>query len=309
MNMLTPYQLELIHSEVDGENTPEASVEVRKLVETQPEALALMTSLRGLDALFRKVPDRALPPRVIQLIRNAMPLNSRTSPRRGPAQGTTQAIPRWVIQQWNGVTNLMEESMLTKKMLIIATTAVAAIAIIGQAVVGYSPSVFDAATIGAGDSISGVQQAGRYKGRAMSEADVTLSNPQIYALFQNDQVLRLVKSDVFREAMRNDAFRELQSSDAFHQLMSSEAYQQLMSSEAYQQLMSSEANQQLMSSEANQQLMSGEAFREVMKSDAYREVMANDAYRQLQSNDMFRALSRSQSLSEAFLNQAMRAPQ
>src|SRR5688572_19537267 len=164
MNMLTPYQLKLIHSEVDGENTPEASIEVRKLVETQPEALAFMTSLQGLDALFREVPDRAPPPRVVRVIHNAMPLNSRASPRAGHAQGSTQTITRWIIQQWNGVTNLMEESMLTKKALIIGTTAVAVIAIVGWAVVGYSPSIFDAGTIGAGDSLSGVQQAGRYKG-------------------------------------------------------------------------------------------------------------------------------------------------
>ena len=64
MNMLTPYQLELIHGEIDAENTPEASVEVRQLVETQPEALALMTSLRSLDALFNKVPNRVPPPGV-----------------------------------------------------------------------------------------------------------------------------------------------------------------------------------------------------------------------------------------------------
>jgi hypothetical protein len=42
MNMLTPHQIELIHNEADGANTPEASAEVTKLVETQPEALALL---------------------------------------------------------------------------------------------------------------------------------------------------------------------------------------------------------------------------------------------------------------------------
>ena len=44
--MLTQYQLELIHREIDGENTPEASAEVRKLVAIQPEALTLLTSLQ-----------------------------------------------------------------------------------------------------------------------------------------------------------------------------------------------------------------------------------------------------------------------
>ena len=38
-------------------------------------------------------------------------------------------------------------------------------------------------------SIGGVEQAARYKGRAMTAADVTLENPEIQALFQNDQIL------------------------------------------------------------------------------------------------------------------------
>jgi len=273
MNSLTQYQIELIHSEVDGENTPEASAEARKLVETHPEARALMTSLQGLDSLFSQVPDRAPAPHLVQRIHNAMPLNSRASSQVAQAQGSTQTVTGWLTQQWTGATNFMGELMSTKKMLIIATTAVAAIAIVGQVVTGYKPSIFDAGTVGAKDGMSGVQQAGRYKGRKLSEEDVTLSNPRIHALFQNDQILKLVKSDAFRELMGNDQFRELMSSEAYQQLMSSEAYQQLMSNEAYWDLMSS------------------------------------DAYQQLMSSDTYRELAQSASLSEAFLSEAMRADQ
>ena len=61
--MLTPRQLDLVHRELDGATTPEESAEVASLVATQPEAQALLTSLRKLDALFREVPDHAPPPR------------------------------------------------------------------------------------------------------------------------------------------------------------------------------------------------------------------------------------------------------
>ena len=137
--MLTEYQIELIHREIDGENTPEASAEARELVASQPEALTLMTNLQSLDALFRDVPDREPPP---------MSLNPRASPRAGQVQGATQTINRWATQQWNGISNFMGELMLTKKVLLGATTAVAAIAIIGYAIVGYPPSVNDSCTIG-----------------------------------------------------------------------------------------------------------------------------------------------------------------
>jgi hypothetical protein len=369
MNMLTKYQVELIHREIDGENTPEASLEVQELVNTQPEARALMTSLKSLDALFRDVPDREPDPRVRQQIQNAMSMNSRASPKAAYAQRTTQTITSWATQQWNGVTNFMGELMLTKRVLIIATTAVALIAIIGEVVVGYKPSVFDAGTIGAKDGMSGVQQATRYKGRTLTTADVTLSNPAIAALFQDDKVLQLVKSDAFREVMHDDAFRELQSSDAFREVLSSDAFhdvlkndaaRELFASDAFHEVMKDDALREVFSSDvahdaaqkvsqndaahdANQKvsqsdalrevmkndalreilkndaardvlasdafhtLFANDAFREVLKNDAFHEVLANDAYRELLSSDMFRAVTREQSLSEAFLNDAMHA--
>ena len=316
MSMLTPSQIELIHSEIDGENTPEASAEVRKLVETQPEALALMTSLQGLDAIFSQVPDRAPPPHLIQRIHNAMPLNSRASPKDAHAQGSTQTITGWLTQQWTGATNFMGELMSTKKILIGATTAVAAIAIIGYALVGSEPSIFDAGTIGSGDGMGGVTKAERYKGKTISEKDVTLSNPQIMALFQNDQVLKLVKSDVFRELMSSEAYHELMSSEAYQNLMSSEAYQDLMSSEAYQDLMSSEAYQdlmsndaylQLMSSEAYQELMSNETYQQLLSSETYQALMKNEAYLQLMKDDAFQNLMSSEAYQNLMSSEAYQA--
>ena len=322
MIMLTEYQLELIHREVDGENSPEASAEVRELVATQPEALTLMTSLQSLDALIREVPTREPPPGSRQSIQKAMSLNPRASPKSGQGQGT-QAITGWAAQQWNGISNFMESLMLTKKVLLGATTAVAAIAIIGYAVVGYPPSVFDAGTIG------GVQKAERYKGKTAET--VTLASPEIQALLQNDKILKLVRSDVFREVMRDDAMHELMSSEAYHDLMSNDAYRELLSSEAYRDLQSSEAYRDLQSNAAYRELQSSEAYRDLQSNQAYRDLQSNQAYRELQSNqayrelfstaayrellsneayhdlmsnDAYRELSRDLALSQAFLNEA-----
>ncbi|MEP6509716.1 MAG: hypothetical protein ABJC63_15925, partial [Gemmatimonadales bacterium] len=244
--MLTQYEIELIHGEVDGENTAEASAEVRKLVETQPEALALMKSVQSLDALFSQVPDRAPPDRVRQLIHNAMPLNSRASPM--DPEETTQTVTEWAVQQWNGLTNLMGELMLTKKVLLGATTAVAAIALIGYAMNGYQPSIFDSGTIGSGGDMSGVQQAGRYHGVKKTEADVTLSSPEIQTLLQDDKVLALVKTKGFQQLMSNASYQQLMANASYQQLMANPSYQQLMASPSYQQLMASPSYQQLMAS-------------------------------------------------------------
>ena len=301
MKMLTNYQIDLIHREIDGENTHEESVEVRKLVETQPEALALITSLRDLDTLLSEVPARDTPLRVKERIHQELSMNSKLR-----AQQTTQSITSWASQQWKGVTNLMEELMSTKKVLIIATTAVAVIAIVGQAVVGYEPSVFDAGTVGAGNGMTGVQQAGRYKGKTMTEADVTLSNPEIGALFQNDLVLKLVKSEVFQLAMHDNAFRELQANPEFLALFQSDAFQQLMQSDAYEQLMTNDAYHQIMVSDAYQQLLANDVFVKVLATDSYQQIMASEAYQQLQATPAYHQILSSDAFLKVLANDNFR---
>ena len=321
MTMLTTYQIELINREIDGENTPEASAEVRELVTSQAEALALLTNLQSLDALFREVPYREPAPSVRQAIDKAMSTNPRVSPRN--VQGTTQTITGWAVQQWNGISTFMGELMLTKKVLLVATTAVAAIAIIGNALVGYPPSIFDAGTIGGGDGMSGVQQAGRYKGK--TEADVTLSNPEIQTLLQNDQVLRLVKSDAFRAVMRDDASRKILSSDAFRMALSSDASRKALSSDAFRIVMSNDASrkifssdafrmvnarasyQELMATAAYQDLMATAAYQDLMASESFRQVLANDSFRMMLANESFRALLANEQFRAMFANEQFRA--
>lgn len=318
--MLTSYQIELIHREIDGENTSEASAQVRQLVNTQPEARALMNSLESLDALFREVPDRAPAPRVRLEILNAMSRNSRPSPKTR-AQRTT--ISSWATQQWNGVSNFMEELMSTKKVLIAATTAVAAIAIIGQVIVGYKPSVFDAGTVGAKNGMSGVQKADRYKGRELTKADVTLSNPEVSSLFQDDKVLKLVKSDAFHQLMNTEAFHELQSSEAFQHVASTEAFQQVMANEAALNVLSSEAFHEVMTNDALREVLTNDAAytagqkvsqneaahdvaQQIAQNDALHTIMANEAFRELLANESARELLSSEAFHQLFANEAFR---
>jgi hypothetical protein len=321
MSMLTQYQIELIHREIDGENTPDASAEARELVATQPEALMLMTSLQSLDAVFREVPHRELSDASRQAIHNAMSINLNA----GNPNGVTRAVTRWAIQQWHGVSTFMGESMLTKKVLLVATTAVAVIAIIGNAVVGYPPSIFDAGTIGAGDGMSGVQQAGRYQGSKKTDADVTLSNPEIQALLQNDQILRLVKSDMFRTIMRDDASRQILQSDALRMVLSSEAALRIFQSDAFRTVLSNDASlkvfqsdafrmvnanasyQELMATPAYQDLMAMPAYRQLLSSESFRAIMANDSFRQLLANESFRLLLANESFRALYANESFRS--
>ncbi|HUQ20680.1 MAG TPA: hypothetical protein VM099_13780 [Gemmatimonadaceae bacterium] len=323
--MLTSRQIELIHREIDGENTPEESIEIRALVASEPEAASLMASLQNLDALFGQVPAREPSPRVRQQIQNAMSLNSRAS--RKVEQKTTQSLVGWAIQQWNGVTNLMEKSMLTKRVMIGATTAVAVVAIIGYLVVDYKPSVYDAGTVGATSGMSGVQKADRFRGRTMTEKDITLSNPAISTLLQDDKVLKLVQSEAFHDALNNDAFRNLVNSNAFHDLANNKVFHDLLNNDAFHDLAANDAaafNVLLVASNeasrggvnanelsrggvqandaARNGVLSAEAYRNVVNSQAYHDIMSNAVFHDLAANPSFHDLLANPSFHDLLAN-------
>ena len=330
--MLKRDQIELIHREIDGANTPEESAAFRWLMEGHPEARVLAAEMRQVTRLLDGVGEREPPPHLRRAILEALPTPARASPN---------PIARWTGSQLRLITTLMEEFM-TRKTMIYGGAALAIVIVIVSVVTDFPPLGGAAGTMG---DPPGVQQAARYRGRAMTSADVTLDNPEIKALLQNDQILRLVRSDVFRQVMNNAAFRELQSSEAYREIMTSEAYRVLMSSEAFRELQSSTAYRELMSSEKNRELQSSEAYREIMSSEAYRELQtneafrelqsseayrvlmsseayrvlmsseayrelqANEAFRELQTSEAFRSLSRDAQMSEAFMSEAMRVPQ
>ena len=290
--MLNRDQIELIHREIDGANTPQESAAVRSLLEQDTEARALEADLRHVARLFHQVGEREPPPHLKQAILAALP-------RQAPKTSV-----------WNGLGEFVKFTLgggvMNKKALIYGS-AVAAIAIVIAArVTGFPPMGGGAGTIG---GVGGVEQASRYRGRSMSQSDVTTKNPEVAALFQNHDILTLVRSDAFREAMANDAFRRLQANEAYRQVLASDAYRHVMESDAYRQLSASDAYRQLNESDAYRQIMASDAFRQLQANDAFRQLQASDAFRQLQASDAFRSLSRSPDLADQFMREAMRAQQ
>jgi hypothetical protein len=321
--MLRPEEIELIHREIDGESTPHDRVAFQALVERQPEARALAAELRDLAALLGKVEQRDPPPGLRPAVLEALRQQSRSDPETASPADAVHALVQRFVLQLRSVTIRMEQLMITKKALVLGSTMVAAVAVVAAVLTGYPPTGREAGTMGGlqkneGEAIAGVQQASRFRNKAVTERDITLGNPEVQLLLQNDKILRLVKSDVFRESLRNDNFRELQSSEAFRELTANPAYRELTANPAYRELTANPAfreltanpaYRELTANPAYRELTANPAFRELTANPAFRELTANPAYRELQANETFRSLSRSQSASEAFLNQAMRLDQ
>ncbi|HKE88799.1 MAG TPA: hypothetical protein VKB45_00595 [Gemmatimonadales bacterium] len=331
--MLNRDQVELIQREIDGANSEGDSARARALVAADPEARGLLAELSQVAQLFEQVGERAPPPLLKQAILAAL---------QTPHVEMPQSISRWFAVLLQSTTERLEELVMTKKAILIGATAVAILIVGAYVVTGYPRLGGGAGTIG--DSISGVQPAARYHGRALTQGDVTLDNPQIAALFQNQEVLNLVKSDAFREVMKDDAFRTLQQKDAYRVILSTQAFHTVMQSNAYRELMKSDVYIRVMktdpSREAQSQawrelqanvafqalqnnpsfqalqananfraMQSNASFQALMASNAFQTIMAKDAMHVLQASQLFRDVAQNAQLSQAFLSEANRVAQ
>jgi hypothetical protein len=79
--MLTQDQIDLIHHEIDGVNSPEASAAFHALVEGNPDAAALVAELRYVAAVLGQVQERAPRAQLKQAILDAVDVRARTAPR------------------------------------------------------------------------------------------------------------------------------------------------------------------------------------------------------------------------------------
>ena len=68
-------------------------------------------------------------------------------------------------------------------------------------------------TMGAAEGIAGVEQAQRYRAAQVSDADVSLQNPEIQMLLQNDEVLDLLQDPDFQAAIQDPGLQHVMASD------------------------------------------------------------------------------------------------
>lgn len=335
--MLSDREQELIHGDVDGALDASERAALAQLLAERPDAAALHADLLRLRGVFAQVPASVPSDGLRAALLAAIPLQSRpiVAPPLvvPPLQPTPRTVPLLTLAM-----RRMEAVFMSRKLFLIGATSVAIIAVIAGRIFPIPSTGNEVGTIG-GSSIDstgmgGVQKADRYRGRTMSEQDISVSDPQIAVLFQNQDILTLVKSGAFREAMNSEAFRELSANEAFRKLNSSEAFHELMNSEAFAKLAQNDVYRRMMANDvARDQLMRAaerkemakldagreaanvDAFRELSNFDAYREaskmeafhdVMANDAFRKLMANEAFRELLANEAFRKVAANEAFR---
>ena len=276
--MLNREQIEFVHREIDGANTPEESARFRSMMEVEP------------PAHLRRAILEALPP----------------APR-------ASANPiRSIVAQLR----LITEAFMTRRTMIYGGAALAIVILVASVVTDFPPLGGTAGSMVPPGVQQASRYRGRVMTAAdvtleNPEIKVLLQNDRILRLVQSNAFRQVMNNEAFRELqnseayralMDNEAFRQLQNSEEFRALMSTEAYRELQNSEAYHELMNSEAYRELADNEAFRQLQNSEAYHELMNSEAYRELADNEAFRQLQNSEAFRSLSRNLQLSELFMN-------
>lgn len=91
--MLNPDQVELLHREIDGANTPEESAAVRSLIESDAEARELEADLRHVTEIFDRVGTTEPPPHLRRAILDALPRQDRATSAWEGLGDLVKAIP------------------------------------------------------------------------------------------------------------------------------------------------------------------------------------------------------------------------
>jgi len=213
--MLTSDEIELVHGEVDGTNTPAETTAAKALMEREPEAAALAADLRQMSALLDQVGDQAPSPQLRAAILASVPMRAPAAERPAALLPRLRAYVQDTARHLNAATP-------AKKLRLVGMAAVAIVVIVGGSLVDFAPSGAEVGTIG-GEEIGGVQRASRYRGRTMTDRDVTIGNAEIAVLLQNPEMQQLVRSEVLQSLLNNDAFRNAMNNDAFRNAMNSDA--------------------------------------------------------------------------------------
>ena len=151
--MLKSEEIELVHGEVDGTNTPAETAAAKALMEREPEAAALAADLRQMSALLDQVGDQAPSPQLRAAILASVPMRAPAAERPAALLPRLRAYVQDTARHLNAATP-------AKKLRLVGMAAVAIVVIVGGSLVDFAPSGAEVGTIG-GEEIGGVQRASR----------------------------------------------------------------------------------------------------------------------------------------------------
>lgn len=291
---------DLVQREIDGENTPEQSAELRRLMTTDPGLAArhaeLAALVRALEAIGQEAPPAGLADDVMGALRRlaeergGRSAASVANRRRLVGLGrvlmfrSPEGRSRWPVNAVHG------GGSMGRKGILVAVAAVAAIAIGYFAVNGWPPVDQGAeGTVGA---------AKRYQAEQIKTEDVILKDAELQQVLQSQAFHRLVNdpaalkavtSGAFLEAMKNQAARAYFASDAFKAYAASEVARAAAANEAMKAGVASEAARAAAANEATRAGVASEAARQAAANEAMKAGVASEAARAAAANEAMRA--------------------
>jgi hypothetical protein len=296
---LTPDELELLHDEIDGLNSPERSALARALLERSGEARRQHAQLETINAAIARI-ERAMPPDTLRpaILRAVAPNSAAARPRRRDAvfsyfRSSVRTLRQAESQLFPGMTSNTQtataraqvrssrESKMSKSDLsswfsartIVVAGATAAL-VGGVAYYGASSGVRDA--LDEAQVAGTIVPAERYRGESLSAEDVTLGDQDIQGLLQTDAFDSLIRDPDFVSLLADADFRALAAEGSLARVMADASFKSLSADVAFKSL-SSDARWQSLASDAKLAKLSEEARAAAVRADDRYQALAGDA--------------------------------
>ena len=219
--------IQLIQSEIDNENSLDASKSFRELINKNSKAKDLMLDIKSLvDELSYLGEKLLISKSSTEIKKNIITAIELDSKNKKQTISQTKTI--------NGDIMAKSNNKITMSNFISAAIGAAAMYLILFASNIEQPSTNEiSGTIG-GDP---VERAVRYRATQVTQADITLENQEMQQLLQDKTFMDLVESGELTNLSQNESFVQLMASPDFFQLFASPNFNQMIASPDFAQLM------------------------------------------------------------------------
>lgn len=264
------YIVELIQAEIDGENSPSDSRRVQEILKKNKEARSLYKDLHEIAEKMNDLKQEIELPEGLSIY----------------VKEEIEKRKKRKIQRSNIHKIKRKEKMAGSKMFSGRTAAILVAAAVVVIVVFVTidfqqfqpkevPDIVGTDRVETdGIETDGVEQAERYTGIQITDADIDLDGDEILQILQSDHFQQLAETGNLQAIAKNEIFSELMLNPDFNELFADPALYKLMANPEFNELLTNPDFKELISNPAFSQLMASSDFSKYLTNPDFHQLIA-----------------------------------
>lgn len=259
------YIIELIQAEIDGENSPSDSRRVQEILKKNKEARSLYKDLNEIAEKMNDLKQEIeLPVGLSSYIKEEIEKRKKRKTQRSNIHNIKRKEKMPGSKMFSGRTAA----------ILVAAAVVVIVVFVTIDFQQFQPK--EVPDIVGTDRVEtdGVEQAERYTGIQITDADIDLDGDEILQILQSDHFQQLAETGNLQAIAKNETFSELMLNPDFNELFADPALYKLMANPEFNELLTNPDFKELISNPAFSQLMASSDFSKYLTNPDFHQLIA-----------------------------------